>query len=52
MTLTDNVTVSSAHYGIRDEVILVVVAACPTFRVPEAELAPKLPCAAYAAVKV
>jgi hypothetical protein len=46
-----NVTKSLKFDGLRSDVTLVVVAAF-TIKVPEAELAPKFPCAAYAALKV
>jgi hypothetical protein len=50
--LTVTVTLPSVPYVTAGAVIVVVVAAGFTIRVPEAELAPKVPCAAYAAFKV
>jgi hypothetical protein len=50
--LTVTVTLPSAPYVTEGAVIVVVVDAWFTIRVPEAELAPKVPCAAYTAFKV
>jgi hypothetical protein len=50
--LTVTVTLPSVPYVTAGAVIVVVVAAGFTIRVPEAELDPKVPCAAYAAFKV
>ena len=51
VTVAVNVTKSLKFDGLRSDVTLVVVAAF-TIKVPEAELAPKFPCAAYVALKV
>ena len=51
VTVAVNVTKSLKFDGLRSDVTLVVVAAF-TIKVPEAELAPKFPCVAYAALKV
>ena len=50
--LTVTVTIPFAPYVTVGALIVVVVAPAPTPREPEAELAPKFPCTAYAAFKV
>ncbi len=50
--LTVTVTMPFEPYVTPGVVILVVVGARLTIRVPETELAPKLPCAAYVALKL
>jgi hypothetical protein len=50
--LTVTVTMPFAPYAIAGALIEVDVGAGFTFKVPEAELVPKLPCAAYDAFKV
>jgi hypothetical protein len=51
--LTVTVTLPFAPYvTVAGGVIVVAVTAEPTLKIPEAELAPKLPCAAYDALKV
>jgi hypothetical protein len=51
--LTVTVTLPFAPYvTVAGGVIVVVVAARPTLKMPDAELAPKLPCAAYVAFNV
>ncbi len=51
-TVAEKVTASPYVDVGNDESTLVVVEALSTIRAPEAELAPKFPCAAYAAFKV
>jgi hypothetical protein len=50
--LTVAVTLPSVPYVIPGALSFIVVAPAPTPKLPEAELAPKFPCAAYAAFKV
>ncbi len=50
--LTVTVTIPFTPYDIAGALSVIVVAPGPTPKVPEAELAPKFPCAAYDAFKV
>jgi hypothetical protein len=52
VTVAVKVTESPKFDGLSDDVTPVAVDAWLTVNVPEAELAPKFPCAAYAAFKV
>jgi hypothetical protein len=52
VTVAVNVTESPYTDGLLDDRTEVVDDAWPTFKVPDAELAPKFPCAAYVALKL
>jgi hypothetical protein len=52
VTVAVKVTRSPENDGLSDDVIPVVVDALLTIKLPEVALAPKFPCAAYAAFKV
>ncbi len=52
VTVAMNVTKSPYPDGLRDDWTVVVDDVWPTLNVPEAELAPKFPCAGYLALNV